>query len=98
MGDRRRGRIIATLPSRPLAMKIDLLEFARHPREAEGEIAIASLARVDTPDPSGSLRWVATGSLEGRDAEPHLHLVVNGEITLVCQRCLGPLEHPIAID
>jgi uncharacterized protein len=82
----------------PIVMKIDLLEFARQGREAEGEIPIASLERVDSPDPVGSLRWTATGTVGGRDQTPQLHLVVEGSIVLVCQRCLGPMQQPVAID
>jgi len=79
-------------------MKIDLLEFAQQGREAEGEIPIASLSRVDSPDPTGALRWAATGALVGREQVPQLRLVVDGSIVLVCQRCLGPMEQAIAID
>lgn len=79
-------------------MKIDLLDFARQGREAEGEIGVASLARVDSPDPSGSIRWDAAGSLVGRDQTPQLHLVIDGSLALVCQRCLAPMRQRVAID
>lgn len=79
-------------------MKVDLFEFARTAREAEGEIPVARLERIDSPDPKGVLRWRAVGSLVGRDQVPHLDLQVEGTVVLTCQRCLKPMEHPVAID
>ena len=44
----------------------------------------------------GSLRWWLEG---GREAgRPVLRMGVEGRLTLVCQRCLGPCETPLRIE
>jgi uncharacterized protein len=43
------------------------------------------------------LRWSARGSTQGRDQVPHLDLAIDGDIALVCQRCLEPMRQPVAI-
>ncbi len=78
-------------------MKVDLFEFARGAHEAEGEIPVSRLTRVDSPDPVGAFRWSAVGSRFGRDQDPHLDLQVEGSVVMTCQRCLQPMRQPIAI-
>ena len=79
-------------------MIIDLFEFARQKEEASGLIGWSSLTRVDTPARDGKLSWEARGSLHGRHDVPRLDLEVSGTATLICQRCLQPMQQPIAID
>ena len=78
-------------------MKIDLFAFARLKQTAEGVAALQDLPRVDTVDRDGTLAWVAAGSMTGRHGTPRLDLSIDGEVTLICQRCLQPLHEPISI-
>ncbi len=78
-------------------MIVDLFEFARQGRTAEGELPIARLSRVETPDRRGSLAWRARGSLEGRHGAPRLDLAVDGDVVLTCQRCLQPMNEPVHV-
>jgi uncharacterized protein len=76
-------------------MIIDLFEFARQQQSAAGEISLATLPRIDTPDRTGLLAWRAHGSLHGRHGTPRLDLTVDGSVGLVCQRCLRPMTQPV---
>ena len=81
-------------------MKLDLFEFARTSGVVSGELPIATLSRIETPDPTGTLRWSARGirrQREGHDEALYLDLSVDGEIVLVCQRCLLSMRQPVAI-
>jgi uncharacterized protein len=78
-------------------MKIDLFAFARLKQSASGTTSLQDLPRVETVERDGALAWVATGSMNGRHGAPRLDLSVDGEVTLICQRCLQPLQEPIAI-
>lgn len=83
-------------------MKVDLFEFARLGREAEGSVALEDLARIDMSERDGSLRWRAVGYREDgggvREPSLHLDLAVDGAVPLVCQRCLLPMREPIDLD
>lgn len=93
----------ATMPFRgPLAyrnvrMKIDLFAFARSKQTVSGTVSLRVLSRVDTVDRDGVLSWSAAGSMTGRHGSARLDLSVEGTVTLTCQRCLQPLQEPIAI-
>ncbi len=78
---------------------IDSLEFARQGRCLQGEIAVAGLdsLREHLHASAGTLQYTLIGMLGG-NGKPRLVLSVNGELTLVCQRCLGPLAFPLAIE
>jgi uncharacterized protein len=78
-------------------MIIDLFEFARQQKSASGEISLATLSRIDTPDRTGLLAWSAHGSLHGRDGTPRLDLTVDGSVALICQRCLQPMTQTIHV-
>lgn len=79
------------------AQIVDSFEFCRRGEQASGTTPVAGLARLsrDLADTSGEIRWRFEG---GRHAQglPQLTMSVEGEVTLVCQRCLSPFVHPIA--
>jgi uncharacterized protein len=43
------------------------------------------------------LAFELRGGMTG-DGKPCLRILASGELRLVCQRCLGPLPHPVAIE
>ena len=87
--------------ARPMSAQavIDSLEFARSGRQLHGEVKVAQLTRLADSlfDAGGNLRFALAG---GCDAElrPRLNLKVEGEINLRCQRCLGRLPYPLAVE
>ena len=78
-------------------MKIDLFEFARLGGEASGQLALADMQRIDTPDRGGAMVWKAAVGPDGRRGLPRLDLDIDGKIELVCQRCLQPMTQELAI-
>lgn len=90
---------------------VDLFEFARTGRVAEGDVQLAALPRMVTEVPaevsaSGRARsvfhWRAEGAEEPvlrADGKPavvqFLTLKVEGPMWLECQRCLTPFEAPL---
>ena len=76
---------------------IDASEFCRLNERREGTLAIAELARVQVESP-GEQRHVQWSILGGNDQVGHakLSLHVDGVISLVCQRCLNPVDVDIA--
>lgn len=81
------------------AVIIDSVEFARAGEELRGVVGVLQLARlVDSLfDAGGSLIYQVFG---GRDSRHRLRLRVSveGEINLKCQRCLGSLPYPVAVE
>ena len=81
-------------------MKIDLFEFARLGGEASGQLALADMRRVDMPERNGAMTWkaaVGSGGPGGKAGLPRLDLDIDGKIELVCQRCLLPMTHDVAV-
>ncbi len=76
-------------------MKIDLFEFVRNDETASGEAPLSALARIETPDRHGALAWSAAGSMRGRHGAPRLDLRIDGDVVLICQRCLQPMKQPL---
>jgi len=78
---------------------IDSLEFAHTGQRMQGEVKVAQLTRLADSlyDAGGDLRFSLAG---GDDAErrPRLSVTVEGEINLRCQRCLGSLVYPVAVE
>ena len=76
---------------------IDGLQFARGAETLEGTLDSSRLPRL------AEMRCATTGlhyELRGRtDAEGRgwLQVLADGMLTLVCQRCLGPLTFPLAL-
>jgi len=78
-------------------MKIDLFEFARQQSTASGETSLADLPRIDTADRSGRLAWTAAGSTHGRHGALRLDLSIDGDVALICQRCLEPMTETLRL-
>jgi uncharacterized protein len=76
---------------------VDSVEFARLGSTLKGEVPVAELARLRevVAQRSGTLSYVLSGSM-GADGRPRLILMLSGSLKLACQRCLGPLEQPLA--
>lgn len=78
---------------------IDSLEFARSGRELLGQIAIAEMPRLQdlVHESGGAVDVRVVGDLD-EQGRPWLHLEIRGELNLLCQRCLGPMEHALVAD
>lgn len=76
---------------------IDSAEFARLGSALTGEVQVAELPRLhdELADTSGRIGYELTG-YKGPHGEPGLRLKLSGSLILRCQRCLQPLEHPVA--
>jgi len=87
-------------------MVFDSLEFARDERELSGDLPVAGLERLaKTLDTTGGDPGALKVSLKGRwdvsadgRAQPSLLLKVDGSLPMTCQRCLQPMDVPVAID
>ncbi len=75
---------------------VDTAEFSRTGATRAGATTVASLGRLtaELADGSGELSWSFEG---GRHAigVPQLTMRVQGQVKLVCQRCLTPYVHAI---
>lgn len=92
------------LAQRP-STHLDVRAFARSAGDAGGTVALADFARVAADcvagGPDVQLAWSAHGELRdgnGVTAAPWLHLQVDAELPLVCQRCLEPVHTPVVVD
>ena len=78
---------------------IDSLEFARQGKRLQGDVAVASMGRLQEHlhSNSGVLHYILSGKVSEKG---RLHLVceVNGKLALICQRCLGALDFPLVIE
>jgi len=78
---------------------IDPLEFVRKAEVRHGKIAIAEFVRLQDylHENHGDILYQVSGILD-HDDKPHLHIKIEGEIQLCCQRCLGRLSRLLDID
>ena len=77
---------------------IDGLQFARAAREQRGVLGLDRLPRLARAQYSTEgLEYHLRGGRAG-NGKPCLWLSVRGSIDLLCQRCLDPLQVPVAID
>jgi uncharacterized protein len=82
----------------PQAEVIDGLQFARAALERRGVVGMERLPRLSQLQCSTEgLEYHVRGGRAG-NGKPCLRLSVTGSVELACQRCLGPIEVPIAID
>lgn len=81
------------------AKTVDSFEFCRLGEQASGTTPVAQFVRLsrDLADASGDIRWRFEGGQHPQGL-PQLMMSVEGEVTLVCQRCLSPFIHRIASD
>ena len=72
---------------------IDTAEFARKGLEIHDTIALSKFPRLQEmlADPEGKLDYALTGSVDA-EGKPHLQLVLQGVMPLICQRCLEALD------
>lgn len=78
--------------------EIDSLRFAETAGRMSGEYSLQELSRLHDALVSrdGVLHWWLEG---GHDAgRPVLRLSVQGNLTLVCQRCLEPCLFPLEVE
>lgn len=77
----------------------DPFRFASEGRSLSGEVALVELSRLADVlvDRSGGLAYRVSGELTV-DRKSMLSLHVAGELVLRCQRCLGPMVWPVAIE
>ena len=77
----------------------DPLEFARGHKCLEGDIELIRLKRLQESLTSvdGAVHFKLTGFVN-EGAAPGLRCEVSGNLKLLCQRCLEPMDYPLQID
>ena len=80
-----------------MAMIIDAFAFARNAESIRGEVALADLSRLDLLERAGVLEFTLSGYI-GSQQRCFLHLSVTGSLRLRCQRCLEPMDWPLALE
>jgi uncharacterized protein len=82
---------------------INSIEFAGDGRELVGQIAVSEMVRLhdvvrnDAGQVSGQMSVALNGELDaGR--KHWLHLAIQGDLAVTCQRCLQPLILPLSIE
>lgn len=77
---------------------IDSLEFARSEQALIGELPLSSLERLHDVlvDTGGALRYTLRGDRDDRN-RPQLHLTIDSDLRLQCQRCLEALDYPLEL-
>ena len=78
---------------------IDSLDFAGNARQISGEIPVAELPRLlDVLENfRGSLTYTVHGGAD-KQGNPFLDVGITGSCQLLCQRCLGVMEHAVRIN
>ena len=75
---------------------VDGLAFARGREEVSGSMRIDDLPRLTNSGcKAATLQYTLRGG-ESAKRRPSLTLAITGQVRLVCQRCLEPLEIPLA--
>jgi uncharacterized protein len=87
---------------------LDVEAFAQRAGVLTGEIPLRKLARLleaihpeALPGETDQVSWQARGesrAARGAAAQPWLHLQATGQVALVCQRCLQPVEASLEVD
>ncbi|MEO8003867.1 MAG: YceD family protein [Betaproteobacteria bacterium] len=72
---------------------VNSIALARDHREVVGKLAIADLQRLHYVlfEPSGEVEYKLSGSVD-REGVAWLRLHLDAKLSLLCQRCLGPME------
>ncbi len=88
--------------------RLDIERFATAGGELTGDWPLSGMARLAAScDPTrptadtGGVRWSAQGERRrrpGGGADAWLRLALDASVCLVCQRCLAPVETPLAVD
>lgn len=71
---------------------VNSIALAREHREVSGKLAIADLQRLHYVlfEPSGEVDYKLDGSVD-KDGVAWLELHLDAKLSLLCQRCLGPM-------
>lgn len=84
---------------------LDVRAFARAAGHVGGTLPLADFSRVAADcvpgGADGQVTWSALGEVRGGSGAtgvPWLHLQVNTELSLVCQRCLEPVPTPVVVN
>jgi uncharacterized protein len=85
--------------------RLDIRRFAEEGAELEDSAALQGFVRLlaETPDPANAqpVHWHAQGEMVNpRHVQPEIwmHLQAHTRLPLVCQRCLLPVDVPVAVD
>lgn len=89
-------------------LRLDVEVFAKEGQSLDGEWPLATFDRLADaahsgakPSSSDLVHWHAEGEsrpMRGGAPQTWLHLGTQTRLSLVCQRCLGPVEMPIAAE
>lgn len=86
-------------------LRLDVERFARQADHLEGRWPLGAFARLASwlsePAADREVAWAVDGELverAGADAEIWLRLRADAALSLVCQRCMAPIDVPIALD
>lgn len=81
------------------ATTVDAFEFSRLGEQRAGTTPVVGLARLsaEAATASGELRWSFIGGKHPMGF-PQLVMKVEGDVGLICQRCLSPFRHPIVSE
>ena len=76
---------------------VDGFEFCRLGEQLSGATPVAAFERLsaETANKNGEIRWSFEGGRHPKGF-PQLTMTVEGEVSLVCQRCLSPYREPLA--
>lgn len=85
--------------------RLDVEAFAKEHGELQGDWPLRSLDRLADaahadarPGEADAARWSARGEsrpVRGGEPQTWLHLAASTRLSLVCQRCLGPVDTPL---
>ncbi len=85
--------------------RLDVKAFAEEGAELAGHDALGAhsrlLAETEGRTPDSLIDWSARGELRNpRHVHPEvwLHLQAQASLSLICQRCLAPVEVPVRVD
>jgi uncharacterized protein len=84
------------MPQQPV---IDGFEFAESGGVLKGELPVLDFPRLHDVlrEYAGEIRYVVSGKRD-REGRPALRIELRGTLSLNCQRCLQPLDFPVALD
>jgi uncharacterized protein len=85
--------------------RLDVRRFAEEGAELDARQPLGAFARLAAEAvagrPAGEVLWHARGEMiNPQHVQPEiwLHLRADATLPLVCQRCLGPVDVPLAVD
>ena len=82
-----------------MKLVIDSAKFTREKEQLHGTLPIASLGRLtqSVHSHAGEMQYAIQGGID-EWSRPTLHLVLRGELALLCQRCLMPMPFTVSVD